>query len=133
MRVVVRQGFYCTTTWLRSRLVDLFRLEHGVATEQCILTTSNHQKPDMLSTIKISVRDIVRDLRARYRPFGSSSSKSTKFGSCPLWHTVSIFAERQDERPLAGRHFEKTKMAATSAQTCMVPLFRCGFGRIIRF
>ena len=28
---------------------------------------------------------------------------------CPLWHTVSIFAGRQDERPLAGRHFEEKK------------------------
>ena len=28
---------------------------------------------------------------------------------CPLWYTVSIFAERQYECPLAGRHFEKNQ------------------------
>ena len=73
---------------------------------------------------------IVRELRDFWFKF---FQKHQIWLICPLWHTVSIFAGRQDERPLAGRHFEKNKMAATSAQTCTTPLVICSFGRRIRF
>ena len=76
-------------------------------------------------------RQVVRELRDVWFKF---FQKYQIWLMCPLWHTASIFAGRQDERPLAGRHFErKKKMTATSAQTCMIPLFRCSFGRRIRF
>ena len=49
---------------------------------------------------------IVRDLRDFWFKF---FQKHQIWLICPLWHTVSIFAERQDERPLGGRHFEKNQ------------------------
>ena len=78
------------------------------------------------------LRLLVRELRDCWFKF---FQKHQIWLMCALCHTVSIFAGRQDERPLAGRHFEKTnpKMTATSAQTCMIPLFRCSFGLRIRF
>ena len=49
---------------------------------------------------------LVRDLRDFWFNF---VQKHHIWLICPLWYTVSIFAERQDERPLAGRHFEKNQ------------------------
>ena len=49
---------------------------------------------------------LVRDLRALYMPFGSTSSKSAKIGTNV--HT-SISAGRQEWRPLEGRHFDKNQ------------------------
>ena len=45
---------------------------------------------------------VVRELRDFWLKF---FQKHQIWLICPLWHTVSIFAGRQDERPLAGRHF----------------------------
>ena len=85
---------------------------------------------DVGALTNMAAGEIVRELRDFWLKF---FQKHKIWLICPLWPTVSIFAGRQDERPLACRHFEKTKMSATSAQTCMIPLFRCTFGRIIRF
>ena len=49
---------------------------------------------------------VVRDIRDFWFKF---FQKHQIWLICPLWYTVSIFAERQDERPLAGRHFEKNQ------------------------
>ena len=49
---------------------------------------------------------VVRELRDFWFKF---FQKHQIWLICPLWHTVSTFAGRQDERPLAGRHFEEKK------------------------
>ena len=84
----------------------------------------------LISTTCSRFCSLVRELRDFWFKF---FQKHQFWLICPLWHTVSIFAERQDERPLRAAILKKTKMAATSAQTCMIPLFRCIFGRRIQF
>ena len=62
----------------------------------CLVTA--HRMVDLAKWV------VVRELRDFWFKF---FQKHQIWLICPLWHTVSIFAGRQDERPLAGRHFEK--------------------------
>ena len=67
---------------------------------QCLLSKL---LTEIIAAAYLIIHDIVRELRDFWFKF---FQKHQIWLICPLWHTVSIFAGRQDERPLAGRHFE---------------------------
>ena len=85
-----------------------YRPQHSA--ESALLRIHNDvaQSIDSRRSVLLVLLDltVVRDLRDFWFKF---FQKHQIWLICPLWYTVSIFAERQDERPLAGRHFEKNQ------------------------